>query len=165
MKKLIVLALVFVNILVFCVEAKTYVSNGFSYSIWLPDEMEYAYVAQPNSDDIITFRAELRGLNVSVMTNRIPMEKREFHDENNVLEIMELKRKLCAANVNDYELNYTCPIEKHYYIFEIKKMQDRVFAEMSTVVHGTAIVVMVNGPVKYKETAKKIVTSFMCLKE
>lgn len=164
-KKVIFLVLVIANTLVLSAEAKTYVGNEFSYSIWVPNEMEYAYVAPPNSDDVITFRAELRGLNVSVMTNRTPIEKREFHDENNVLEIMELKRQLRFANVNDHELSYACPVENHYYIFEIKEMQDRVYAEMSTVVHGTAIVVMATGPIKYKETAKKIVTSFKCLKE
>lgn len=166
MKKIVFLNLVFVSSLVFCVEAKTYVNTEYNYSVWLPEEAEYVYEAPAGSSTPVKFRAEYKGLNLSVMAAHTPNVKgQNFNDLVFTQEYLEVSRQAALSFGSDFEGYYNCPVSNHYYAIGIVKQPNHVSATLFTEIHGDFIQLTAYGPPQYEGLARKIMESFRCLRE
>ncbi|MCQ2361495.1 MAG: hypothetical protein MJ048_00470 [Acidaminococcaceae bacterium] len=149
-------------------EAKTYVNDGFGFSMWLPDETEIVYDGIADGEKSWSMRAEYKGLNIWFLGGHTANRHgRDFSTPDDVNEYIDLERRsgeFYGNSVTGYCKN---PVKNHYYAIVIQDNRDKEYmcGSLATTMHRNMMVLSVSGNRKYMEIIQKILDSFKCDKD
>lgn len=147
-------------------EAKTYVNDGFGFSVWLPDETEIVYDGIADGEKSWSMRAEYKGLNISFIAGHVanPESGANFNDLGMVNQILNREKQFGQVFDMSVMGYYNNPVPQHYYtiVFRNKNNGDFASGNLFATIHGNTYIVTCSGTKKYMPIMKRIFDGFHC---